>query len=274
MAFNMTTLKTGLKVVQSYISKNSPTICIALGTALMAGGTVKAIVESPKAKEKLDILEDDDELSHREYLKEKAQVILYHYWATAGMTLGGAALIFWGHKISLGRTAAALAAYQMSKDDLKKLEDKIVELDGEKHLEKAKDEIARDRVLNDSQDDEKVKHIGDGDILFIDGITGQKFRSSFDKIDRAVNALNAEIHSDPELTASLNTWLDLIGCENSKVGDKLGWRFSRQGQNVDIKYRCVRKPNEEVSHVIEYNIKPLWDFDIIESSDRNADYEW
>lgn len=274
MKLNFGIVKTGAQMTMRFLSKHSPTICVAIGTGLMTGAIVKTVVEAPKAKEEIEILDSAENVPPKKYLQEKARIIFYHYWMVAGMTLGGAALIFWGHKISLGRTAAALAAYQMSKDDLKRLEDKIVEMDGEKHLEKAKDEIAKDRVLNDFTDDTNVKHIGDGDILFMDGITGQKFRSSFDKIDRAVNALNAEIHSDPELTASLNTWLDLIGCEDSKVGDKLGWRFSRQGQNVDIKYRCIRKPSEEVIHVIEYNIKPLWDFDIIESDDRNSDYDW
>lgn len=268
MIFNLSTIKSGFKVVTRFAAKYSPTICIAVGVGMMAGGTVKAIVEVPKAKEEIDILENDDELSHKEYLRSKARIILYHYWATAGMTLGGAALIFWGHKISLGRTAAALAAYQMSKDDLKKLEDKIIEMDGEKHLEKAKDEIAKDRIRASTDND--ILLTGKGDILFMDSITGQKFRSNFDAIDRAVNALNAEIHSDPELTASLNTWLDLLGCKDSKIGEKLGWRFNATGMNVDTKYRCVKDDaSGEVTHLIEYNVEPIWDFDMIESSDWN-----
>jgi len=268
-------IKEGAKVIGKFASKHSPTIYVAVGVGLMVGAVVKTIVEAPKAKEELDDLENVEDIPHNEYFKEKARIIASHYWPTTVMTLGGAAMIFWGHKVSLGRTAAALAAYQMSKDDLKRLENKIVEMDGEKHLEKAKDEINRDRVMSTDFGDQNVIRTGKGDILFMDSITGQKFRSSFDAIDRAVNALNAEIHSDPELTSSLNTWLDLIGCDDSKVGDKLGWRFDKMGQNVEIKYRCVNKPNEEVVHVIEYTVGPIWDFDIYESSDRHSGYgDW
>lgn len=265
MKLNLNMVRDGVKVVTKFIAKNSPTICVAIGTGLMAGAVVKTVVEAPKAKEEIDILDETEDVSPKKYLQEKARIIFYHYWLVAGMSLGGAAFIFWGHKISLGRTAAALAAYQMSKDDLKKLEDKIIDMDGEKHLEKAKDEIARDRVRNCDND---IIHTGKGEILFMDSITGQRFRSNFDAIDRAINNLNAEIHNDSELTASLNTWLDLIGCKSSEIGDKLGWRFNVTGQNVDAKYRCVKDDDTgEVTHLIEYNVEPIWDFDMVESSD-------
>lgn len=268
----------GAKIVSRLAEKHAPTICVVLGTALMAGGTVKAIVEAPAAKEKLDDLDEtvhfESDVPIKKYIREKASIILYHYWPTTAMTLVGAALIFWGHKISLGRTAAALAAYQMSKDDLKKLEDKIVELDGEKHLEKAKNSIAADRVNSEVFTDEKVIQTGKGNVLFMDSITGQKFRSDFSAIDRAVNAINAQIHSDSELTASLNDWLDYLGCDSTKVGDKLGWRFTRQGENVSVQYRVINKPGEEVVHLIEYRVEPIWDYDMIESSDRISGYSW
>lgn len=279
MKISMSAIKEGAKIVGKFASKHSPTIYVAVGVGLMVGAVVKTIVEAPKAKEELDDLEEtvnfESDIEVNSYVKEKVMIVVRHYWPTTVMTIGGAAMIFWGHKVSLGRTAAALAAYQMSKDDLKRLENKIVEMDGEKHLEKAKDEINHERVMSTDFGDENVIRTGKGDILFMDAITGQKFRSSFDAIDRAVNALNAEIHSDPELTASLNTWLDLIGCDDSKVGDKLGWRFDKMGQNVEIKYRCVNKPNEEVVHVIEYTCGPIWDYDIYESSDRHSGYgDW
>lgn len=275
MKINFLAIKEGAKAISKLAAKHSPTICVSVGVGLMIGAVIKTIVEAPKAKEEIDILDNVENVPHKVYFKEKTKIIVAHYWPTTAMTLGGAAMIFWGHKISLGRTAAALAAYQMSKDDLKRLEEKIKEVDGEKHLEKVKDEINRDRVMSTDFGDQNVIRTGKGDILFMDSITGQKFRSSFDAVDRAINALNAEIHSDPELTAPLNSWLDLLGCEYSKMGDKLGWRFGKTGQNVDIKYRCVNKPNEEVVHVIEYNIGPIWDFDIYESADRHSGYgDW
>ena len=275
MKINFSAIKEGAKVISKFASKHSPTIYVAVGVGLMAAAVVKTIVEAPKAKEELDILENVENVPHKKYFQEKARIIASHYWPTTVMTLGGAAMIFWGHKVSLGRTAAALAAYQISKDDLKRLENKIVEMDGEKHLEKAKDEINRDRVMSTNFTEEDIIHTGKGNNLFVDSITGQPLRSSFEAIHRAENALNAEIHSDPELTASLNTWLNLIGARDSKVGDKLGWRFDKMGQNVEIKFRCVDRPNEEVYHVLEYNVSPIWDFDIYESSDGRMRYgEW
>lgn len=272
MKLNAGFIANGVKVVSKFAKQHSPTICIAIGVGMMAASVITTIVEAPKAKDEIDILDENEDITPKAYIKEKTIIIVKHYWPIVIMTVGGSILIFCGHKISLGRTAAALAAYQMSKDDLKRLEDKIVEMDGEKHLEKAKDEIARDRITSCDND---IIQTGKGDILFMDSITGQRFRSNFDAIDRAVNNLNAEIHNDSELTASLNTWLDLIGCKNSEIGDKLGWRFSVTGQNVNVKYRCIKDDDtSEVTHLIEYTVVPIWDFDIIESSDRHNGYTW
>lgn len=277
MKISLKAIGEGAKIIEKTIAKNSPTILTIIGVGMMIGGVVVTIIEAPKAKEDLNDLEEDDsfrDISHKEYISRKARIILYHYWKTVLLTTGGAGVIFWGHKISLGRTAAALAAYQMSKDDLKKLEEKIIETDGEKHLEKMKDDICRDEVKATDFAEEKIIRTGKGDVLFIDSITGQKFYSNFDAIDRAVNSLNADIHSDPELTTSLNNWLSYLGCETTNIGDKLGWRFTKQGQNVDVKYRCVKRDTGEVVHVIEYTVVPIWDFDIIESSDRYSGYTW
>ena len=274
MKISLKAISEGAKIIEKTVAKNSPTILTIVGVGMMIGGVVVTIIEAPKAEDEIEELEDNYELTHKEYINRKTRIILYHYWKTAALTIGGAGVIFWGHKISLGRTAAALAAYQMSKDDLKKLEEKIIETDGEKHLEKMKDDICRDEVKATDFSDEKIIQTGKGDILFIDSITGQKFYSNFDAIDRAVNSLNADIHSDPELTAPLNNWLSYLGCETTNIGDKLGWRFTKQGQNVDVKYRCVKRDTGEVVHLIEYTVVPIWDFDIIESSDRYSGYTW
>ena len=274
---NLKPITSGFKIIQKVAAKHAPTIYICVGVGLMGAAVIKTIIEAPKAKEEITDLDEtihyaEDKLSVKTYVRKKTRIIVSHYWPIALMTTGGAVLIFWGHKISLGRTAAALAAYQMSKDDLRRLESKISEMDGEKHLEKAKDEIAKDKI---AQVYREPIYTGKGNIRFVDSVTGQVFYSNFDVIERAVNALNARIHSDSELTASLNTWLDLIGCENSDIGDKLGWRFTKLGDNVEVRYKCVKDPDTmEVTHYIDYNIDPIWDFDSYNSSDEDNRVPW
>ena len=260
---NLSKIKKGFQIVSKVASQHSPTILTVIGVGLMIGGVVVTIIEAPKAKEELDILEEDDELSHKEYLKEKAHIIALHYWKTASITLGGAGLIFWGHKISLGRTAAALAAYSISEDKLKKLEDKIIEMDGEKHLQKAKDEINKERILNTPPtNEERIIHTGKGELLFMDSITGQKFRSSYEAVRRAINSLNADMLSSIDMTVSLNAWLGYLGCDSVDIGEKLGWRFEKVGDNIGIDFTVVDKPNEEVYNLIVYDVTPIWDYNV------------
>ena len=260
---NFSKIKNGMRIISKFASQHSPTILTVIGVGLMIGGVVVTIVEAPKAKEDLDILEMDEELSHKEYVKEKARVIAKYYWKTATMTLGGAGIIFWGHKISLGRTAAALAAYGISEDKLRKLEDKIIEMDGEKHLQKVKDEINKEKILNTPPlAEEKVIHTGKGDILFMDSITGQKFRSSYEAVRRAINTLNADMLSNIDMTVSLNTWLGYLGCDSVDIGEKLGWRFEKIGDNIGVDFAVVDKPNEEIYNLITYDVTPIWDYNV------------
>ena len=82
-------------------------ILMAIGIGLMIGGIVVTIMEAPEAKSDLDSLETDlqfalimdKELSHKDYLTDKASIIIRHYWKTAIMALSGAGIIFWSYII-------------------------------------------------------------------------------------------------------------------------------------------------------------------------------
>ena len=276
------TIKEGGDILIKFAIKNSPTILTTMGVLAMAAGTVKAIVEAPKAKEELEDVESDPELSHKEYIKAKARVILYHYWSTAALTAGGAGIIFWGHKISLARTAAALAAYQMANDDLKKLEDKIVETDGEKKLNKMKNSILKDEVGTGPSDISTVYNTGHGNTLFYDPIGRRFFLSDIEYIRQQASAFNLELAKQIKLSKkavmSLNDWYYFIDLEAldgtidgnkvcTNIGKDMGWR----NRLLDLKFTSILMSNNEHCTVMGYsrNGGPEWDMNI--SDDYYAD---
>ena len=282
MKINLKTLKEGGEIILRFVVDKSPTILTTLGVLAMAAGTAKAIVEAPKAKEELEDVESDPELSHKDYILKKSRVILYHYWATAALTLGGAGIIFWGHKISLGRTAAALAAYQMSKDDLKKLEDKIVETDGEKKLNKYKDAITKDEVGTGPSDISTVYNTGHGNTLFYDPIGRRFFISDIEYIRQQAAVFNMELAKQIKISKkavmSLNDWYDFIDLEEldgtidgnkvcANIGKDMGWR----NRLIDLKFTSILLSNNEHCTVMGYskNGGPEWDMNI--SDDYYAD---
>jgi hypothetical protein len=293
MKINLKTLKDGGEIIFNFVIKNSPTILTTIGVIAMAAGTAKAIVEAPKAKEELEDVESDPDLSHKDYIKAKARVILYHYWSTAALTAGGAGIIFWGHKISLARTAAALAAYQMTKDDLKTLEDKIVETDGEKKLNKMKNSILKDEVGTGPNDISTVYNTGHGNTLFYDPIGRRFFLSDIEFIRKQASIFNMELAKQIKLSKkavmSLNDWYDFIDLEPldgtidgntvcTNIGKDMGWR----NKLLDLKFTSILMSNNEHCTVMGYsrNGGPEWDMNISDDyytddlEDDSTDMKW
>lgn len=292
MKISMSAIKEGAKIVGKFASKHSPTIYVAVGVGLMVGAVVKTIVEAPKAKEELDDLETVEDVPHNEYFKEKARIVVRHYWPTTVMTFGGAALIFWGHKVSLGRTAAALAAYQMSKDDLKRIENKIVEMDGEKHLEKVKDEVNKDKAFSTAFNNDLVINTGHGTHLFYDPIGRDYFLSDFEFIKQAQEDANVTLAENAKTdkygrriknsVMTYDEWREYLGLPpiDGKVDDRkvakagafgkdLGW-FNRK---VKIKFTSMLLSNGEHCEVMGYTDYggPEWHFNL--SDEYYSDYD-
>lgn len=274
MKMNLNAVKEFGKTAIKIAEKHSPTIFTVIGVGLMIGATIKAIVEAPKAKEEIDELEDA-EVSHKEYNKSKLSIIARHYWPVVLMEIGGVGSVFWGHKISLGRTAAAIAAYQMSKDDLKKLEEKIANVDGEKHLDQLKHDILKDEVIANDQDENSYYNTGHGNMKFYDPIGKRFFYSDIEHIRKMTAKLNFELAEQIKYgkcaVASLNDWCDMIGLERldgvldgrrigPNIGKDLGWR----NRLIDLKFESMLLPNDEHCTVVGFTESggPKWDLDI------------
>lgn len=281
MKVNMKTVTNGARIVANAVSQHSPTILTVVGVCCMIGAVAATIVEAPKAKNELDEIEEDDELTHKEYINRKTRIILYHYWKTAALTVGGAGIIFWGHKISLGRTAAALAAYQMSKDDLKKLEDKVIETDGEKHFNKIKDDINKDNINAHPVNYSTVINTGRGNTLCYDPIAHDYFWSDLDYIDKMARLANEEMTKTRwgmcKSAMSYDSWreyLDLPPLDGNvdehnvapAIGKDLGW-FNTP---IELYKTCMPLADNTVVHVIGFTKsgRPKWFPNI---DDRNGE---
>lgn len=278
------------RTVLKFVEQNSPTILTIIGVGLMTAAIIDTISEAPKAKDELDALDQDTEVSHKEYNKIKAKIIAKHYWPISVMGCGGAGLIFWGHKISLGRTASAIAAYQMSKDNLKKLEDKIVDMDGEKHLKLAKEDILKDDVGKGPKKDELIYHTGHGLDLFYDAIGKRFFYSDIEYIRQQTANLNFDLAEQMKngnyAVASFNDWCEYVGLEpldgfirdgkrkrkavGPNIGKDLGWR----NRLIELDFTSMLMANDEHCAVVGFteNGAPKWDIDI--SDDYGCSDDW
>ena len=71
----------------------------------------------------------------------------------------------------------------------------------------------------DTSGDEK--DFEDNEILFLETITGQRFKSTKETILEAERDLLMSIARDTE--ASVNDWLDILGLHRIAIGDRMGW---------------------------------------------------
>ena len=285
MAFSPKMIRDGFKIVSKTISKNSPTILTAIGVGLMGGGTLKAIIEAPKAKDELDELENRGDISHKEYIKEKVKIIGYHYGPVAIMEVTGALSIFKGLNIVKSNLALALTALGMKSDEIKDLESKIIELDGEKHLEKIKDDIAKDKVLASPFNNDAIINTGHGNMLMYDIIGKRFFLSDIEYIRQRRDVFNddmAEQKMQGKIAArSLNQWYEEIGLppldgkDNNDyrmappIGEELGW----ENRIVILKFTSMLLPENQTCTVLGYERsgEPTWDFS---PEDDGSDWQY
>lgn len=266
--------KNALKHGTKFIVKHSPTILTIFGVGMMGGATVVAIVETPKANSEFVLLECDDAITHNEYLKKKARIIFYHYWLTATLSLGGAAMIFWSHHVTLGQTAAAIAAYRMKTEDLEKLEAKIAQTDGEKHLEKMKTEMMKDTIGANPPDDASIIDTGKGKMLCYEVVSGRYFYSDIEKIRKANNDLNEQIADakqygdEPDI--SINEWYDYLGLERTRTGNKLGWH----NQLIRLNFTSLLTTDGTPCLCVGYKDPPVWEFDSYISDRGISSDDW
>lgn len=152
---------------------------------------------------------------------EMAKVALPVYIPAILMALCATICVVVANKVNVDRTMAAVAACELSGNALKEYQDKTAEKFGEKADKEIKDEIAKDAVEKNPPANNQVIITGDGDYLCYDAMSKRYFRSTSEKIQRAILKLNKLLQS--ENWCSLNDYYDWINLPGIEFGDDIGW---------------------------------------------------
>lgn len=280
---NMQTLRTGFKLGWKQLIKMAPTLGVIFGVGLMTAATVKTGFETPKLRDELEELEDEEDISHDEYLKAKFRIFLYHLGLPALMLVSGGAMIFGGYKIKYTQAAIATAALASQTEEAEKLEKKFIEKYGKREYEKMQDEITKEDVMSHPIDFATVINTGHGNMLCWDPIIHDYYWSDLDYIRKQAENANREMtrtrwgmHNS---AMNYNTWreyLDLPACNehfqedrpvtNVDLGKDLGW-FNNP---IELKFTVILLPNDIHVHVIGFTKagSPKWRLNI---EDENGD---
>lgn len=178
MKLNATQL---LKNLTKWSTKHTPEILHALGFAAGASAIVLTATGTVKAVREID--------EKQPATKKDAAKLVAKYYIPAGIAAAASVTCHTCAAREYIRRNTMLASWgTMMCDKLSRLEDKNVEVLGEKKAQKIQDEMALDQIKK--TDITNVIETGHGNTLFLDELTGQLIRSDYHYIMDLVNKLN------------------------------------------------------------------------------------
>lgn len=232
------------------------TILTAFGIGGMLLGTVLAVQATPKAMEAKKKAEEKK--GEKLTVGETVKTCWKFYVPTFLASVGGAACVI-GSDISDAQEKVGLtSALLMSETARKKIEEKAVEVVGEKKVQAIKDEVNKDILKNNPVQPATVVITQRGNTLIMDSISKQYFRADVDFIKRQVPEFNMYLNQwrrgDGKL--SINSWFDMIPIQHleGKVGDEMGW--DSETDYFDIFFTAGIADNDEPCLIMGYSVEP------------------
>jgi hypothetical protein len=239
-------------------AKRSPLILTVVAVAGAAATAVLAGEATLKAKAKLDSIKELEESGHEPFTtKEKAKNVVPIYIPTILMFTTTSACIIAAHQIDTKRQLALASAYSLSTEALKEVESKVKDTYGEKKLDKLKSEVNKDKAIHiyEANKDHAID-TGCGTQLFIDGASGQLFKSSREHINRVYNDVNAQLNEGYSL--SINDINEMLGIRPMQMGDYLIYDINRTGiLEPTFDPAWTDETQTETCTFIDYRNKPV-----------------
>lgn len=247
-----------------FVQDNVSTILTAGGvvgtvtTAMLTGrasvGAYKAIVEKELERAEAAGYEGTEIPALDQ--KEKFLIAAPHFVPPVVVGAATVAAIVAAHQVSAKEAAVLAAAYGVSQKQLDEYKAKVQQkLTGPKN-QQIKDEIAQDRVTNNPPSE--VIILADGDVLCHDMITGRYFRSTVERIRKAMALINSELNSSQY--ASLSQFYDEIGLPPTDYTDTVGWSALNQDTTVEVELTTTMTPDDKPCIAVNFNILPTPDF--------------
>lgn len=245
--------------VKEFAAENSSTLLTAGGVV----GTVATAVLAARAGFKAaDILREEQErvvAAHNEGETPQTDLTFSRKVIAVGpefippvitgvATIGS---IVMANRMSAQKAAALAAAYGLSQKQFEEYREKISEkLTGPKQ-QQVQDELAQERA-NQAPGSGQFIVVEGGDVLCFDQPTGRYFKSTMEKINRAVNRTNEEIIHGDHISA--NFFYSELGLPDTTWGDVVGWNSDNL---VVLDISTILSPEDEKTPCLAIDFKSL-----------------
>ena len=262
---NFSTIIKGCKMAAKYsgkqIVKHAPGILCGFGTGGVGFALWLMAKKAPEAKKELDAekaqweaTEDKEKRNKADYIFKLVRIGAKHYWVVISVATGAIVCFWLANRINFKRLMSALTALGISTKGKEELEEKIKELDGEKHLQKIKDEIDADTIKNNPPVQDRIIDTGLGMHLCYEAITGRYFYSNIERIKRAVVTCRDYLQKDGYL--SVNDWFCELNLDTTDL--QLCWTAESIDEinDFDIETSSQLTPEGIPVLVIRYTTNP------------------
>jgi len=264
------------------IKRASPVICTALGVAGVIGTAVMTAKNTPRAIERIEKKQAEQE----EPLKpmEKVMAAAPAYLPAAGVGALTIALIITSNVLSKKQNASLAAACALLQRNYRDHKNKVRELYGKEGEERIEREIARDHARENLP--EKPDNCEEGLHLYYEPYTKHYFWA-FDE-----DVLYAEINVNSYIAhygyCSLAKYCEFLDIPAPDGAENIGWDeydFANnwEGINwVDFSHQFVESPEEDIPpyYIIWTDIPPEYDYELEERPgvelciDENGCYDY
>lgn len=238
-----------------FLKENATTVLTAGGVV----GTVATAVLSFRAGTKYERIIHDAEVERTARATsdgpgpltamDKAKLVGVHVIppvAAVGVTVG---CIVMAHRMSATKAAALAAAYGVSKKELEEYKAKLEEKLGVQKSEKAKAEMAQQR-LNDNPPPSSTTFVLMGeDVVCYDKATDRYFRSTMEKLRKAELAINNEIGKYGSAKAQF--FYSELELEPTTWTQNAGWK-----RQIELEVSHAFTPDERPCITIDFDHLP------------------
>ena len=232
--------------ITKWCSKNSTKILTGVAVVSNAMGYYFMHKEAPIVKERLAELDDNAKWY------EKVKVAGPVYLPAIGMFLLSSGCSIGGCAIGNKRLSDATALYSVTSAALRRTEEKLVEVVGDKKAQDVHKAVAEDILKANPVKAHDVELTGKGDVLFFEPLTGRYFRSSLDAVKNA--NVDFKDYTIRKIWGSVNEWYDFLGLRPAKLGKFVGWNVDH---NIDAWFDEGHTDDKELCWVIRHINEPI-----------------
>lgn len=261
--------------VKASITRHSPEILTGIGIAGMITTTVLAVKATPKAlsliekkKEELNDEQINTSLNKGSDLRNCNEITKLGFRDTVATTWKcyvpaavtatmSVACLIGASSVHVKRNAVLATAYRLSETALTEYREKVIETIGEKKEEAIRDKVNKERIEKNPVSSHEIFLTEKGNTLCYDHTTDRYFKSDIDKINKAVNEMNARILHEGYV--SLNDFYSELGLHHTSLGDKMGWN-SDMGL-ISISFSAQVADDGNPCLVLDYDKAPKYEFD-------------